>query len=537
MNGKLFKLISLLLTAALLTGLVGCDMLSRDAAEETAEEQPEESAPIVVGETTGEVLQDTYKADRRFSINSQKGASFNPYLTKSAWNLIAGMLAYDTLVTTGTGFEAMPNLVTNWYTEDGWNWTFTVDTTRKFHDGGDMTASDAVYSLEQSVGIARYEKRFSHMTDASVVDTATFTVTLNQPDWQFYKLLTIPCIEAGQYYNDIPSGTGPYKFNASGTFLTRFEDHPDADKLPIRTIYLKHYTRPEDILQAFEDSLLDLVTNSPADASSLGYSRSNLIKYVETTNLHFIGYNMRSSIFSYGPYRQLVTYAVDRDTIVANAFQGSAVAAELPIHPNSAYYPRSVAQGMKYDQDILQTVVTNLGGTDLDQDGVVEFGSIRGEIVFLVCSDSGAKVSAARQIASQLRSVGFAVTMSELGYADYITALEEGQYDMFYGEVKLCSNWDISELIAPGGSLNYGGIQDPAITGYIQTFLASSPADPGALSANAEALYSYIAQNAPITAVCFERMQVLYHRGVLTTIDPTQENIFHDIQDWQVNLE
>lgn len=539
MNRTLLKILSLLAAACLLAGLSGCELAPREDVSESERIAVEDAE----GQTTAEVIQDTYKADHIFSLNRVAGDTFNPHTATTVWNRVVGMLVYETLVSADSSFEAGPNLITNWSSEDGRLWTFTVDTGRSFHDGGVMTAYDAVYSLEcaRNEYTGRYIRRFSHVTDISVVDSATFTVTLDAPNWLFYQLLNIPCIETGSIYSERPPGTGPYKFNSSGTRLVLDPNHPLYDQMPLKTIYLKSYTAAEDVLQAFEDSLLDLVVNNPSDMSSLGYSRSNLIKYVETSNLHFIGYNMQSRIFSYAPYRQMITYAIDRDTIVSNAMQGSGAAATLPIHPNSRLYPGAVARTLEYSPESLQAVAANLGAEDADLDGVVEFGGQPAEITFLVCTDSGAKVSAARMIAAQLRSVGFSVTMSEQSYDDYITALQNGEYDMYYAEVKLCDDWDLSQLLTPGGELNYTGFQDATLTSYIQAFLGgdvTTAEDPAAAqAANAEALYSYIAQSAPITAVCFERIQVLYHRGVLTTINPTQDNYFNDMQDWNVNLD
>ncbi len=536
MNRAFLKILSLLLAAVMLAAVPGCGQDAAQQADDAALEAGE-------GESTGEVIQDTYKADHIFSLNRVTGDSFNPHTATTLWNRVVGMLVYETLVSTTSDFEARPNLITNWQSDDGRNWTFTVDTDRSFHDGGVMTASDAVYSIEcaRNEYTGRYIRRFSHVISLQTVDTATFTVGLDEPNWQFYQLLNIPCIETGSLFEDRPPGTGPYKFSRTGTRLTLDRNHPLYDQMPLKTIYLKSYTANEDVLQAFEDSLLDLVVNNPSDMSSLGYSRSNLIKYVETSNLHFIGYNLQSRLFSYAPYRQMVTYAIDRDTIVSNAMQGSGVAATLPIHPNSSLYPAAVGKTLEFDPESLQTVVTNLGGVDSNMDGVVEFGGQPADITFLVCTDSGAKVSAARMIAAQLRSVGFNVTMSEQTYDGYMEALQTGAYDMYYAEVKLCNDWDLTQLLTPGGELNYTGIQDMTLTSYIQAFLGgdtSMAEDPAAAqAANAEALYTYIAQNAPITAVCFERIQVLYHRGVLTTIDPTQDNYFNDMQDWNVNLE
>ena len=526
--------ISFLLAGALALGLAGCKMQLEMPVElsQTVEATP--TPEPSEGQSIGQELAETYKADHIFSLNSVDGESFNPYTTQSHWNLVVSMLMYDTLVNADSSFEAQPNLITSWQTDDGYHWTFYVDTSRKFHSGGHMTGSDGVATLDLARYSDRYSRRFANVTGTSWLDEGSFSVTLSQPNWRFYELLTIPCVEAGTSYDTLPSGTGPYELNSKGTALTLDPDYPGASGMTLKTIHLKKYVESEDILQAFEDSYLDLVTNNPMDMSSLGYSTSNIIKYVDTTNMHYIGYNATSPVFGQGMYRSLMTYLVDRDTIVSGAMQGSAEAAELPIHPASALYPKSVARNMGYSRDAVETVLQNLGATDVDYDGVIELGGIPANVIFLVCSDSPAKLAAARQIAGSMRNIGFNVTMRELASADYDSALRDGGYDLYYGEVKICNDWDISSLVAPGGRLNFGGIADPNLTGYLQAFLGSNSET---LAANTELLYQYIAQTAPLTTVCFEKTQVLYHRGVLSTISPSQDNYFVDIRNWKVNLD
>ena len=529
MRKTAYKLISLALAAVLC--LTGC----QTQPEAAAEADPTPTPLVVEGSNTGQALADTYKADHIFSLNTAEGDTFNPYTCTSVWNLLVTMLAFEPLVKTNGNFEAQPNLITAWESTDGQNWVFYVDTSRKFHDGGSMTPSDAVFSLEaarNSYG-ARYARRFVHVTGVAIRDENSFTVTLDSVNWRFYELMNIPCVEVGTGYSNAPSGTGPYQFNANLTAMELNENYPGAENMTLKKIYLKRFVAPEDILQAFEDSLLDLVINNPTDMSSLGYSSSNLKKYVNTSNLHFLGYNAYSPIFAQPACRALMTYVIDRDTIISTSLQGAGEAATLPIHPASSLYPAAIARDLGYSQEKLEAALGAAGAMDADYDGVLELSGVRAELVFLVCSDSTAKVAAARQIANKLREVGFAVTMKEMDYESYVKALQDREYDLYYGEVRLCNDWDLSCLLEEGGDLNYGDIRDPNLTGCVQAFLSSDSAN---LQGNTQALCQYLAQTAPITAICFERTEVLYHRGVLSTINPTQENIFNDIQEWDVDL-
>ena len=544
---KINILCALLLLAALLCGCgkssdsvtvsrqLGDTELA-DTAEEPAEQDADDDADAdeVEGQSVGQELEATYAADNIFSLNSVSSSSYNPYLTDSAWNRVVDMLVYETLVTIDDDFEAQPGLITGWQTEDGVTWTFTVDTTRRFHDGGTMSASDAVYSLQQAMAYgARYYTRFRNVTGVSEIDSGSFIVTLKHANYRFVQLLNIPVIEYGSGSSDLPPGTGPYMFSASGRYLTLDTNHPLAEEMPLRTIYLKEYQAAEDILQAFEDSYLDLVINDPTGVSSLGYSSTNIIKYYNKTNIHYLGYNTQNSLFSQPQIRNIITYGIDRASVVSDCMDGAATAATLPIHPGSPLYPQDVADTLQYSESGMYTALQNVGAEDLDGDGTLEFSGQRYTLDMIVCSDSAAKVSAARAIANDLRGFGLDINLRELSYSDYLTALDDGDFDIYYAEVQLCTDWDMSLILATDGDLNYGGAGDSTLDGYLEAFLASPEEEQAAA---AETLCTYIGQNAPITVICFEKSEVLYHRGVLSGLDPTQDNIFNGLENWTINI-
>ena len=222
----------------LLLSLAGCRTFS--LSEEELTELEEDEAQVVVGQSTvqtiGQELAATYAADHIFSLNCVSDTTYNPFLTSSAWNKVVGMLVYETLVEQDEGFSAQPNLITSWKTEDGLTWTFTVDTTRTFHDGGRMTSLDAAYSLQLAMNYeGAYNTRFRHVQDVYWDGEEVLNVVLRTPDYQFYQLMNIPCVEYETGFQDRPPGTGPYKFSASGRYLTLVKDHPLADRMPRNT--------------------------------------------------------------------------------------------------------------------------------------------------------------------------------------------------------------------------------------------------------------------------------------------------------------
>ena len=532
MRSFFVKILSLLLLASLLVGLGGCGVF--ELTEEERTELEEEAPEVVVGQSIGQALAATYAADGHFSLNVIFSSSFNPYRTSSAWNQVVGMLVYENLVELDGNFVAQPNLITAWQTEDGIHWRFFVDTTRKFHDGGDMTAYDAVYSINQALAYGgKYAERLRQVIGISAMDDETFDITLDEANYRFYQLLNIPCIEYNTGSSSTPPGTGPYKFSEAESYLVLDKNHPQASSMPLETIYLKEYSAAEDILQAFEDSWIDLVINDPNGMSSLGYSSTNIIKLVDTTSMHYLGYNMQSSLFAGSVMRAIMTYAIDRAGIVADVMKGAGVAATLPIHPDSPLYPADYAATLNYSETSFRNALNNVGAADVDGDGQLEIVGRKYTINFIVCSDSAVKVASARRIASELQNYGFAVNLRELSYEDYMENLEEGNFDIYYGEVKICADWDMSLFFQSGGELNYGNLNDNALLNSVKTFLAS-PEET--LEMNRDQMCQYIGQSAPITVICFERSEMLYHRGVLSGLTPTQDNLFYGMENWTIDL-
>lgn len=530
MNRIFLKITALCLILAL---LCGCGSLSLSAEERT--ELESEEPEVVVGQSIGQELAPTYAADHIFSLNCVSDTSYNPYQTTSAWNKVAAMLVYEPLIELDESFEAHPNLITSWETEDGLTWVFRVDTDRAFHDGGVMTAMDAAYSVQiaMSYESGPYFTRFRSVREVYTLDEGSFEVILNQTNYRFYELMDIPCVEYDTGFRDRPPGTGPYAFSRSGRYLTLFKDHPRAAEMPLDTIHLKEYSAAVDILQAFEDSYLDLVINDPNGMSSLGYSSTNIIKYVNTSSMHYLGYNMASNVFSQSIYRLMLTYAIDRNTIVSEIMKGAGAAATVPVSPQSPLYPSDLAQTLAWSPSTLKLAIESAGVRDLDGDGTLELLGAPYTIDFICCSDSGTKVAAARSIAKSLQDAGFSVDLRELGYDDYTEALKKGNYDIYYAEVRLCADWDLTLLLGMGEELNKGNVRDSTLQELIDSFRTCPDEE---LPQTARALYEYIGQNGFITPICFEKSEVLYHRGVLSGLSPTQDNVFYGMENWTVDL-
>ena len=536
MRKGIAKTISLLLAALLLTGCAGkgseTPTVTAPPEEETSDLLINGQAPIV-----------RQSVDHVFSLNYDPDAPLNPIRAESSANMQFWSLLYDSVFTLDEDFNVSSEIVREIRTEDYQWWVFDLNTDICFSDGTPLTAQDVAYSIQRAQQTSYYRERLSIIYGVSAMGTDCFAVSTYYADSQFPALLNIPIIKSGDYFEDAPLGSGPYKLNAAGNALIPNTENRHARELPVNIIYLRDFMDTSARITAFEDASIDIVTNDPTGMYNLGYGSGSEKRYYDTTNMHFLGFNMRSMYFQFFRARYAVGFAVDREQIVNGLMGGCGVAATLPVHPRSSLYDSSYAASLEYDPTKSAALFEAAGVGDLDNDGALEI-LVTGIVVeldikFIVNNDSTVKVAAARQICQQLNDMGITTTLWELSWDDYIQALESGDYDMYYGEVRLGADWDLSYLFRLPESRedvgrNYAQCADEAYCEQYASYLAAPESERYDAF---QKICRYITEGGAITPICFERREILTHRGVVSGLSATQFDLFHDFTDWTLHLE
>lgn len=541
MSKKFMKLAAA--AAALSILLCGC---GKQAQEDKPDKDDVQGAP------PSQVLTERRAADDVFSVNYDPDAGINPIKASSSTNMQFCSLMYDSVFTVDEHFKVSSEVVTGYTTSDYIWWVFNIDTSIPMTDGTTMTAQDVVYSIQRAQQSDYYSGRLSIIYGISAMSESSFAVTTKYADSQFPALLNIPIIKYGTVNDEVPTGSGAYMLGDEGDRLVLFEKNRHASEMPVSEIFLKSYMDTAEKISAFEESLLDIVTNDPTGMYNLGYGSSNETRYYDTSNMHYIGFNMTSPFFQSSLCRYAVNFAVDKDEVV-EYMNGSAVAASLPVLPGHELYDSAYAEQYKCDLEKCSAIFTSANVKDHDDDGVLEF-LVTGIVVeinidFIVNNNSTAKVQAARKIAENLNSIGITTTLRELSWSDYVLALEKGDYDMYYGEVRLTADWDLSYLFEEYDTdvykydnqgnkwvdvkMNYARCRDTSYFDLYRAYLAAPDAER--YDKFQEAV-RYLIENGGIVPVCFEKRQVLTHRGVVTGIKATQYDLFNKFNEWTIEL-
>ena len=130
----------------------------------------------------------------------------------------------------------------------------------------------------------------------------------------------------------------------------------------------------------------------------------------------------------------------------------------------------------------------------------------------LVCSSSYQRVLAASEIVDALNALGFDLTLKTVDSTEFKQALALGNFDLYYGEVRMSANFDLSPFFRYGGSLSYGSLADSYMENLCKLALANN--------GNTYNLYKRVCERGYITPILFKSYALYTTRGAVT--EPTR---------------
>lgn len=512
MKKRLLSVCSLLLSAALL--LTGC---WQDMPEENPEDLiVDDSAPA---QEESSPVASTLPAE--FSLPYDPDVTLDPLTCPDGPHLTIGALLYEGLFALDASFQPQPKLCADYSCDETKTvWTFRIRDDILFSDGTRLTAADAAASLNRARETERYRSRLADVVSITWTENAV-AVTLSFPNAALPALLDIPIVKAGTEASAAPVGTGPYclSVNEDAAALIPSDTWWSTDTLPVETIPLSECSGTAALHHQFSSRDIQLITADLTGQDAFRPTGSVRVWDADTTILQFIGFNTNSPLFSSAGLRNALGLGIDRATLVTTYLAGHAIAAQSPISPVSPLYPNVLDNA--YSVSAFTEAMTAAG---------YNTGASR-EVTLLVNSENSFKVSAAQYLAGSLSACDIKLTVKALPWDEYTAALTAGEYDLYYGEVKLTADWDLSELVGSGGSMNYGGYSDLSVDYLLKAY--ASAADAGAAM---RSLCRYLQAQAPILPLCFKRTSVLTEGGVADGLSPTAADPFYQLGSISIQL-
>ncbi len=395
------RILSLLIGAALLV-LTACaaPAAPAPAAEGEATEAPAEEAADA-GEAAGEQIIiggfDVGPGGAPEAVLYMSGAGHNWY-AKMFTPLVMQNADY-------TEFGSEGALATSWEAnEDATVWTFNLREDVTWHDGEPFTAQDLKFTAEfvhhpdspatfppfqfAGVPVVGFEEYVAGEADEIsgivAVDDNTLEIQLTQPNPRFFAELrwfyALPehaiDFEPGEldttdWWWSRPVGTGPYQFSRyeKDQFMELVPNEAYWDGAPVLDKLVNRY---------FADETAAVLALTSGDIDFTYVSADIVPQFREDEAFEvFEGPSFVTNVFNYNydrePWndvrvRQAVLYGVDRESILNDVFNGTAIAA--PCHdPFPIYWPED-ANMYEYNPDLARELLAEAAADGVDVSNV-----------------------------------------------------------------------------------------------------------------------------------------------------------------------
>ena len=497
------KFICLLLLPLLL--LTGC----------WQEEFPEEDDVLLSDDLTVDPPSSNVILPELFSLPYAPELTLDPITCSDGMQQVVSSLICEGLFRLGPNLEPIPWLCeSHTYDPASFTYVFTLRSGIRFSDGTPLSGSDVKATLNRAKNSQRYGSRLAQISSITA-DNRTVTITLSAANSGFPALLDIPITKAGA--ETAPVGTGPYLFTIenSGAWLIANQSWWRGINQPVSRIALVEASDQDTMLYRFTSHDVQLITADLAGTDPISATGSVVYQDVNTTILQYIGCNVTREPLNDPIFRRTLSQGIDRTNLVSAFLSGHGTAAQFPVSPVSPLYPQE-----------LETAYSHA-----DFAAALAAREYTRPLTLLVNQENSFKLSAAQEIAKGFTSAGVPVTVRSLPWAEYTAALAAGEFDLYYGEVKLSADWDLSSLLRTGGALNYGGWADP-MTDQLLTAYASAPDRAAAV----KRLCSYLQNQAPILPVCFKSTSVLLQSGVFENLTSTMSEPLYNLTECVIHL-
>ncbi len=416
-------------------------------------------------------------AEFRVGIESAP-ATLDPRYAADAHGVrILPLLFHGLLAQTAAG-EFRPDLAEAWDTPDPLTHRFRLRPGVRFHDGSPLSARDVVatyrYAMDPAHGCPA-SGALAAVAAVEALDEATVEFRLAEPRVSFPFQLTLGVLPerlAGR--PDLGAevvGTGPFRLAAFRpgeevlleAFAGHFEGPPALARVRFRIVG-NATTR----LLEIGSGGLDLLQNAvpPYAVKFLKKEPELAVSAAPGSSYQYLGYNLEDPLLSDVRVRQALSYAVDRDELIAYALQGLARPATGVLPPEHWAHEAGVPVYV-YDPARARALLDEAGHPDPDGDGP----AVRFTLSYKTSTDKTA-LEVANVIAAPLGRVGVGVAVRSFEWGTFFADVKQGNFQMMSLRWIGLSDPDAlhylfhSASIPPAGA-NRGRFRDPEVDAWL----------------------------------------------------------------------
>lgn len=255
---------------------------------------------------------------------------------------------YDTLMEYQDDGTYKPSLAESVdVSSDGLTYTIPVKKGVKFQDGSALTAKDVKFSIDRTIAMGWAADMTAAIKDITLKDENTVQINMKRPFGGMIGSLSSPffSIMSESYVTSKgddgikrePMGTGAYKMTewVSGDHITLQANEEYFGGAPaIKTVTLKPIIDKNTGLIAVQNKEVDVFLNvNSSDIPAVKDNKDLAFYSTDQAAVITLNMNIESKPLDNAKVRQAISYAINKDNIIAGAMDGVGTPANSPISP------------------------------------------------------------------------------------------------------------------------------------------------------------------------------------------------------------
>jgi peptide/nickel transport system substrate-binding protein len=383
-------------------------------------------------------------------------------------NIFEGMLVIDNYT-----LKLKPCLAESYeISPDKLTYIFHLRHDVKWQDGEPFTADDVKYTydkiMDPKVDCAPVRSYFSTIKSCEVLDPYTVRFVATEPYFKTLEVLgtyimVLPkhILEKGEPdfnkhpFGRHPVGTGPYKFvrwdTGSQIVLERNDNYwGGATDYPKRLVY-EIIQEPYIAAQLLKKGEIDAFDQVSPIIWKFDLEHSPSLKNIRQIvypfpSYYYIGFNLRSPMFSDIRVRHAIDLLMPRDEIIDQVYLKVYASKTSGYDPPSSPTYNAAVPPTPYDPTLALQLLNDAGWKNDHGDGILYKDGQPLSFTLLYGAGSPNAEKAAELIQESLRRSGIDLKLSRLEFGQLIEHVEDWKFDAMLGAWALDINGDPSQL-------------------------------------------------------------------------------------------
>lgn len=532
MKNNFFKYIFILVVIALIGGAIY--MIYKDeenSKDNTVTEQKEEEPNISTDLRLGIVGFDT----------------LNPILSQNKNIQDISKIIFEPLLSIDENYKLQLCLATEWSRTGDTSYIIKLRNDVKWQDGTKFTAKDVQFTIDRLKDTPSiYSYNVQHVIGVEVIDDYTIKINLDIQIPYFEYYLTFPILSNNYYLeqdfsttekNRNPVATGMYKiYNVENNTITLKKNQNwwgiQDKNAKIETITINLYGSMGEVYNAFKIGNIDLITTQTSNIEdyigTIGFNK----KEYKGREYDFIALNCSNNLLSRQEVRKAISFAIDKNSIIANIYNGKYYTCDFPLdYETWAYTAENSSSG--YNPDQAKQVLID-AGWEYKYNNWQKYENYKTNKLTLnlvVNSSNTQRVAVADIIKENLEAIGMKINVIKASDSQYNNYLQNKNYDLILTGTNTSISPDLSTYFGTNNLANY---QNDEVTTIMNDLMNIK--DEHMIKEKNKRLSEIYKTDMPYISLYFNRSTVAYSTNLIGDIMPNNYNIFYNIEKWYRQL-